>query len=258
MDQKQKRKDIRLVADWQALMRTFIRPENEATRSTLLKYMEQILFGLNDFLGDHVGITEEASLKELARRFKGTRISRTPEKKLAAVITDIVENIAPHAVNVASPYFIGHMTSAIPFFMVHLKTIVTALNQNVVKLETSKVVSIIEKQVLAKIHRLLFNRLDKSCEGVSCVDYFVDEDDIPSRKIGSEVVYHSDIVASAPAVFVAVHRDKIDLMRNREAADEIRGKNEGPFEEGYEKGDGVGVVIRYLYCEFPDPVVYLV
>ena len=157
MDQKQKRKDIRLVADWQALMRTFIRPENEATRSTLVKYMEQILFGLNDFLGDHVGITEEASLKELARRFKGTRISRTPEKKLAAVITDIIENIAPHAVNVASPYFIGHMTSAIPFFMVHLKTIVTALNQNVVKLETSKVLSIIEKQVLAKIHRLLFN-----------------------------------------------------------------------------------------------------
>jgi len=50
------------------------------------------------------------------------------------------------------------MTSAIPFFMVHLKTIVAALNQNVVKLETSKVVSIIEKQVLAKIHRLIYNR----------------------------------------------------------------------------------------------------
>ncbi len=148
--------NVQLVADWQTLMRTFIRPENEATRSTLVKYMEQILFGLHDFLGDHVGITEEASLKDLAERFKDTRISRTPEKKLAEVITDLVEDIAPHAVNVASPYFIGHMTSAIPFFMVHLKTIVAALNQNVVKLETSKVVSIIEKQVLAKIHRMLF------------------------------------------------------------------------------------------------------
>jgi glutamate decarboxylase len=40
--------------------------------------------------------------------------------------------------------------------MVHLKTIVAALNQNVVKLETSKVVSIVEKQVLAKIHRLIY------------------------------------------------------------------------------------------------------
>ncbi|MBU0544009.1 MAG: hypothetical protein KKH97_01555, partial [Proteobacteria bacterium] len=52
-----------LVADWQTLMRTFIRPENIAARTTLVKYMEQILFGLNDFLNTHVGITEEVSLK---------------------------------------------------------------------------------------------------------------------------------------------------------------------------------------------------
>ena len=160
MTSKTDKPNPQLVADWQALMRTFIRPENEATRSTLVKYMEQILFGLHDFLGDHVGITEEASLKELAERFTNTHINRTPEKKLADVITDLIEDIAPHAVNVASPYFIGHMTAAIPFFMVHLKTIVAALNQNVVKLETSKVVSIIEKQVLAKIHRLVFGQGD--------------------------------------------------------------------------------------------------
>jgi glutamate decarboxylase len=61
---------------------------------------------------------------------------------------------------VASPYFIGHMTAAIPFFMVHLKAIVAALNQNVIKLETSKVLSVLEKQVLAKIHRLIFRETD--------------------------------------------------------------------------------------------------
>lgn len=44
--------------------------------------------------------------------------------------------------------------------MVHLKTIVAALNQNVVKLETSKVLSIIEKQVLAKIHRIIYRQND--------------------------------------------------------------------------------------------------
>lgn len=148
----------RLVADWQALMRTFLRPDTDAARATLVKYMEQILFGLQDFLKENVGITEERSLRELAARFTETRISPTPEKKLADVITDLIKDIAPHAVNVASPYFVGHMTSAIPFFMVHLKTIVAALNQNVVKLETSKVVSVVEKQVIAKIHRLIFDR----------------------------------------------------------------------------------------------------
>ena len=145
-----------LVADWQSLTRTFLRPESDAARSTLIKYMEQILFGLHDFLKTHVGFTEEISLLDLSTSFADSLISKNPEKKLADVITDLIEDVAPHAVNVASPYFVGHMTSAIPFFMVHLKTIVAALNQNVVKIETSKVVSIVEKQVLAKIHRLIY------------------------------------------------------------------------------------------------------
>lgn len=147
-----------LVADWDHLMRVFIRPEDDASHQTLIKYMEQILFGLHEFLKKHVGITEARSLKELSERFTNTTISDKPEKQLADVITCLVREIAPHAVNVASPYFVGHMTSAIPFFMVHLKTIVSALNQNVVKLETSKVVSVVEKQVIAKIHNMIYHR----------------------------------------------------------------------------------------------------
>lgn len=147
-----------LVADWQTLKRIFISPENDSSRLVLIKYMEQILFGLQDFLKTHVGFTEEISLKDLSSKFTNTLISQNPEEKLAEVITDLIEDIAPYAVNVASPYFVGHMTSAIPFFMVHLKAIVTALNQNVVKMETSKVVSVVEKQVLAKIHRLIYQK----------------------------------------------------------------------------------------------------
>ena len=155
-----KNESTELIANWQTLQRIFLQPESESSRAALLKYMEQILFGLNDFLKQHVGITEEASLLELSNRFKDSCISKNPAKKLADVIKRIIDDIAPHAVNVASPYFIGHMTSAIPFFMVHLQTIVTALNQNLVKLETSKVTSIFERQVLAKIHRLIYNNDD--------------------------------------------------------------------------------------------------
>lgn len=147
-----------LVADWESLQRIFIRPEDETSRKALVKYMEQILFGLHAFLEKHVGVTEEISLKELTQDYRNTVISPNPEKKLSHVISDIINEIAPRAVNVASPYFVGHMTAAIPFFMVHLKAIVAALNQNVIKLETSKVLSILEKQVLAKMHRLIFRR----------------------------------------------------------------------------------------------------
>ena len=146
----------KLVADWNSLMRTFIRPEDAAARSVLLKYMEQILFGLQEFLKAHVGITQEISLRDLAGQYSNSLIALTPEKKLDAVITEMIEELAPRVVNVASPYFVGHMTAAIPFFMVHLKTIVTALNQNMVKIETSKLASVVEKQVLAKIHRLVY------------------------------------------------------------------------------------------------------
>lgn len=145
-----------LVADWQALERVFIRPEDHRVRAALVKYMEQILFGLHDFLHENVGITEEASLLELSERYTSSHIPEHPARKLAEEIEGIISKIAPHAVNVASPYFIGHMTSAIPFFMVHLQTIVAALNQNPVKLETSKVVSILERQTLARLHRMIF------------------------------------------------------------------------------------------------------
>ncbi len=149
-------KSSHLVADWKALHRVFIRPEDGSSKETLVKYMEQILFGLHDFLNEHVGVTEQISLATLAEEYKDTTICRDPQKRLEEVIKDIIDEIAPRAVNVASPYFVGHMTSAIPFFMVHLKAITAALNQNLIKLETSKVLSLLEKQVLAKMHRLIY------------------------------------------------------------------------------------------------------
>jgi glutamate decarboxylase len=150
-----------LVANRETLKRIFIMRESDSSRATLVKYMEQILFGLHEFLMHHVGITEERSLVELSRRFMDSAINPEPEKRLAEVIAELIDEIAPYAVNVSSPYFVGHMTSAIPFFMVHLSTFVAALNQNVVKIETSKVVSMVEKQVLAKIHRMIYKRSQK-------------------------------------------------------------------------------------------------
>lgn len=184
-----------LVADRGALERIFHKPESDHSRQVLTKYMQQIQFGLHDFLGKHVGITEEIPLKELASRFTSSRIEKTPVKKLAQVISEIIEDIAPHAVNVSSPYFVGHMTSAIPFFMVHLNTIVTALNQNPVKLETSKVVSVYERQVLAKIHRMLFQMAG---------DFYDRHVQKPSSTLGSFV--EDGTLANLTALWVARNR----------------------------------------------------
>ncbi|WP_300668525.1 aminotransferase class V-fold PLP-dependent enzyme [Desulfoluna sp.] len=144
--------------EWVNLIRVFTCPEDEKTRDVLVHHMRLILFELHDFLIQNVGITEAVSLKEIADRCTNTVMNGYPEKRLADVITGVFEEISPHVVNVASPYFVGHMTAAIPYFMVHLKAIVAALNQNVVKLETSKMLSVLEKQVVAKVHRMIYKK----------------------------------------------------------------------------------------------------
>ncbi|CAE8583764.1 unnamed protein product [Polarella glacialis] len=53
---------------------------------------------------------------------------------------------------------IGHMTGSLPHYVPPLAELVTAMNQNVVKTETSKTVTLLEKQVTASIHRLIYNR----------------------------------------------------------------------------------------------------
>jgi hypothetical protein len=66
-----------LVADREALERIFHRPESDHSRLVLTKYMDQILFGLHDF-SEHVGITEEISLKSLPRGSHRRILRRLP------------------------------------------------------------------------------------------------------------------------------------------------------------------------------------
>jgi glutamate decarboxylase len=48
------------------------------------------------------------------------------------------------------------MTSALPFFVRPLTRLMTAMNQNVVKTETSRALTFYERQALARLHRLIY------------------------------------------------------------------------------------------------------
>lgn len=156
----------------QFFQKLFMGCDNDNGYAKLQKYIEQVLFDTPNFIKQHVGYSNNGnSMKELSGKFTDTLINKYPEKDPAEAIIDLINNISPYAVNVASPYFVGHMTSAIPLFMVQLKAIAAALNQNVVKLETSRVVSLVEKQVLAKLHRLIY------CRDQGFYDYHVQNPD---------------------------------------------------------------------------------
>jgi glutamate decarboxylase len=68
----------------------------------------------------------------------------------------IERDIVSHAMNVACPRFVGHMTSALPLFVQHVGRLMLAMNQNTVKLETSKSLTFLERQVLAIMHRFVY------------------------------------------------------------------------------------------------------
>lgn len=64
------------------------------------------------------------------------------------------------AVRVGDPQFVGHMTSALPSYLSQIGRLLTELNQNVVKIETSNLLTLLERQVLAMMHRVAFRQND--------------------------------------------------------------------------------------------------
>jgi len=70
------------------------------------------------------------------------------------------DNVISHSIHTSSPQFIGHMTSALPSFVRPLAKLMTAMNQNAVKIETAKALSFYEREALAMMHRQIYSFSD--------------------------------------------------------------------------------------------------
>ncbi|WP_338927357.1 hypothetical protein IHE33_12820 (plasmid) [Mycetohabitans endofungorum] len=79
-----------------------------------------------------------------------------PDVHAAHLLDDVFSRVMP----VASPTFVGHMTSSLPSFLPSLAKVLTALNQNVVKIETSAAMTALECQVIGMLHKLVFGQDD--------------------------------------------------------------------------------------------------
>merc|ERR1719313_3077464 len=73
----------------------------------------------------------------------------------------VVKDAVNDSIHTSAPQMIGHMTSALPGYMMPLSKLLVAMNQNVVKTETAKTVTFLEREALAKLHRVIFNFDDK-------------------------------------------------------------------------------------------------
>jgi len=139
-------------ANLESLYRIFTVPE--APDSTLGSIDQAITGDVTGFLQNHI-VAIERPLEEIEASFSSFAIPEEPT--YVSDYTEFVkENLVAQSVHTASPGFVGHMTSALPYFMLPLTRLMTALNQNLVKVETSKAFTPMERQVLAMLHHLVY------------------------------------------------------------------------------------------------------
>lgn len=93
----------------------------------------------------------------LTEDFLSSRVPSAPGA-VAHYVDRLQRDVVEHATHTSSPNYIGHMTAALPSFVRQLSRLVTALNQNVVKIETAKSLTPYEREALAMLHRLAFAR----------------------------------------------------------------------------------------------------
>ncbi|EHY9845983.1 putative pyridoxal-dependent aspartate 1-decarboxylase [Vibrio cholerae] len=142
--------------NFDSLLKIFTVPEGPD--STLTKIDEELSRNLNHFLRKHI-VAEEKPLKEIEKDFSNAHIPEQPQF-VSDHTQHLLDTLVSHSVHTASPSFIGHMTSALPYFLMPLSKIMIALNQNLVKIETSKAFTPLERQVLGMIHRLIYGETD--------------------------------------------------------------------------------------------------
>jgi glutamate decarboxylase len=139
-------------ANLYSLQRIFTIPESSG--ATLAQIDAEISTNLDGFLSERI-VASEKELTEIESAFSSARIPDQPY--YVSGYTDfILDHLVAQSVHTAAPGFIGHMTSALPYFMLPLSKIVTALNQNLVKVETSKAFTPLERQVLGMLHGLIY------------------------------------------------------------------------------------------------------
>ncbi|MCQ1058700.1 putative pyridoxal-dependent aspartate 1-decarboxylase [Photobacterium sp. ZSDE20] len=143
-------------ATQESLHRIFTVPE--APESTLGRIEKEISENLNVFLQTHIAAREKP-LAEIEKDFSSADIPEHP-----SFVSDhthfLLDKLVAQSVHTSAPTFIGHMTSALPYFLMPLSKIMIGLNQNLVKIETSKAFTPLERQVLGMLHNLIYHEDD--------------------------------------------------------------------------------------------------
>jgi glutamate decarboxylase len=87
--------------------------------------------------------------------FSESRIPVGPTE-IAEYLDFLDDNVVAHSVRTSSPRCAGNMTGGLPFFIRSISRLMTALNQNAVKVEAARAITPFERQAVAMLHRLIY------------------------------------------------------------------------------------------------------
>ncbi|EPO3035338.1 aminotransferase class V-fold PLP-dependent enzyme [Vibrio cholerae] len=79
------------------------------------------------------------------------------QQSMGQYLEEFQHQILPHCSHLASPTYVGHMTSPLPNFVSQLSRLVMILNQNMMKIESCRGLNFLERQVLAMLHKEVFH-----------------------------------------------------------------------------------------------------
>lgn len=127
------------------------------SQKELKKYKKQ-LGHFNEYI-----TKPDADLYDVSNMFTNYRLYETPQE-IDDYYKMLYSDVLPFIINTASPKFIGHMTSALPDYLHDLSKLISQLNQNMVKIETSKSLTFLEREALAVLHRCFYKFTDEFYE----------------------------------------------------------------------------------------------
>lgn len=134
--------------------------------------------------------------EELNNIFSILIIPETPAS-IESYIDNVKDTIIPVCSHLANPTYLGHMTSPMPSFIPEIGRLIQTLNQNMVKMETSRGLTLLERQLLKLLHKEVFNYND---------DFYADVNQDFSKTPG--IFTSGGTMANLTAMWVAVCQAK--------------------------------------------------
>jgi glutamate decarboxylase len=119
---------------------------------------DQVAAILRDFMLTRT-VNGEPDLEIMLSNFRGSKIPDEPAS-LSSYLDYLSREVVPYSVHTSSPLCLGNMTPAVPNFVQLLSQLITPMNQNLMKIEASGTMTLVERQALAMMHRLVYSGSD--------------------------------------------------------------------------------------------------